>query len=57
MGSQKISTLQVDKETQQLIRQYCFINRIDMKRFVEQLANEKLETFKERLNELRKIKI
>lgn len=57
MNGQKTSTLQVDKETQQLIRQYCFINRIDMKRFVEKLANEKLDTFKKSLKELREIKI
>ena len=57
MNGQKTSTLQVDKETQQLIRQYCFIHRIDMKVFVDKMANEKLESFKERLNDLRKIKI
>lgn len=51
------STLQVGRETQQLIRQYCFIHRIEMKKFVEKLANEKLEAFKERLNELRKLRI
>jgi len=55
--ARQISTLQVDKETQQLIRQYCFIHRIDMKKFVEKLAHEKLETFKKRMDELRKLKI
>ena len=49
--------MQVDKETQLLIRQYCFINRINMKNFVEELANEKLGPFKKRLNELRKIRV
>lgn len=57
MNGQKTTTLQVNKETQELIRQYCFLHRIDIKRFIEKLTNEKLESFKERLNELRKIKI
>jgi len=53
----EISTLKIDKSTQQLIRQYCFIHRINMKGFVEKLANERLEDFKKRLDELRKIRI
>ena len=57
MDEQDISTLAVDKETQRLIREYCFIHRVNVKWFVEKLANEKLETFKERLNELRKLKV
>lgn len=57
MDDQKTSTLQVDKETQRLIRQYCFIHRLDMKKFIDKLANEKLESFKKRLDELRKFKV
>lgn len=57
MGNQRTSTLVVDKETQHLIRQYCFIHKINMKNFVEELANEKLDVFKKRLDELRRIRI
>ena len=52
-----ISTLAVDRGTQRLIRQYCFIHRIDMKIFVDKLANERLEEFKRRLEDLRKIRV
>ena len=51
------STIAVDKETHQLIRQYCFIHRIDIKEFVEKMTHEKMEPFKKQLNELRKLRI
>lgn len=57
MDSKKLSTLQVDKRTQLLIRQYCFIHRINMKKFVNKLANEKLGSFKKMLEEIKKVRI
>ena len=53
----KISTLQISKDTQQLIRQYCFLHKLNMKNFIDELANEKLEDFKKRLDELKKLRI
>jgi len=57
MESKKASTLAVDSETRRLIREYCFVNRINMRSFVKKLANDKLETFKKRMNELRNARI
>jgi len=54
---EKTSTLAIDKETQRLIRQYCFIHKIDVKKFIAELANERLGEFKTRLNELKKIRL
>ncbi|HZX44958.1 MAG TPA: hypothetical protein VFF28_04715 [Candidatus Nanoarchaeia archaeon] len=51
------STLQVERETRVLIKQYCFIHKIQVKQFVEQMANERLAEFKKRLEELKKLNI
>ena len=51
------STLQVERETRVLIKQYCFIHKIKVKKFVEQMANDRLAEFKKRLEELRKLNI
>lgn len=53
----QISTLQVNKETQQLIRQYCFLHKMEMKDFIEKITHERLSSFKKKLDELKKLNI
>jgi hypothetical protein len=57
MDDDKVSTLAVSKETQRLIREYCFIHQINMKKFVDRMAKEKLTDFKKAIEELRKLNL
>lgn len=47
------TTIAVDRETQQLLRDYCFFNRIHISDFVREIAQEKLQDFKEKLDQIR----
>ena len=50
------TTLMVDKCTHELIRQYCFLHRIEIKAFIHELANERLKDFKIKLEEIRRVR-
>ena len=46
----------VDKGTHELIRQYCFLHRIEIKAFIHEIANERLKDFKIKLEEIRRVR-
>lgn len=51
------TTLEIDKETHLLIRQYCIVNGITTKDFIRNLANNRLKEFKNRVEEMKKVNI
>ena len=50
------TTIEIDKETHVLVRQYCVINSIPIKEFIRGLVSEELHEFKKRIESVRKIK-
>lgn len=50
------TTIEIDKETHLLIRQYCVINNIAAKDFIREIANNRLTEFKKRVAYMRKFK-
>lgn len=51
------TTIEVDKETHLLIKQYCIINSIPVKDFIRNLTNTKLKEFKKEIESMKKINI
>lgn len=49
------TTIEIDRETHTLIRQYCIINNITAKDFINNLANEKLKAFKHKIEDMKRI--
>ena len=49
------TTIEIDKETHMLIRQYCIINNIATKDFIRNLTNDKLKEFKQKVERIKKI--
>ena len=49
------TTIEIDKETHMLIRQYCILNDITSKDFIHDLTNERLKKLKEKMDDMRKI--
>ncbi len=48
------TTIEIDKETHMLIRQYCIINNITTKDFIRSLTNDKLKEFKQKIESMKK---
>jgi hypothetical protein len=53
MANNDTATLQVDKETHTLIKQYCVLNDIKVKDLIRDWANEKLKNYKHKVEELK----
>jgi len=51
------TTIEIDKETHILIRQYCVINNMTAKDFISNMANEKLKAFKQKMEDMKRISI
>ena len=51
------TTIEIDKETHLLIRQYCIVNDITSKDFIHNLANNRLKEFKNRMEGMKKFNI
>ena len=51
------TTIEIDKETHLLIRQYCIVNGITTKDFIRNLANNRLKEFKQRMEGMKKFNI
>jgi hypothetical protein len=51
------TTVEIDKETHKLVRQYCVINGVKIKNFISDLADEELEEFKKMIKNVRKTKL
>ena len=49
------TTIEIDKETHMLIRQYCILNNIKTKDFIRNLTNERLKELKKRLEGMKNI--
>jgi len=52
----QLTTLNVDKETAKLVHTYCLFYDLKMTDFVKEVMEERLKGFKERLDELKKLK-
>ena len=50
------TTIEIDKETHLLIRQYCIFNNITVKDFIRNLTNDGLKEFKQKVEVMKKIK-
>ena len=51
---QETTTIEIDKETHTLIRQYCVLNNIKVKDFVRDITNENLDEFKKKIEEMKR---
>jgi len=51
------TTIEIDKDTHNLVKQYCLINNIRTKDFIKELTEEKLQRFKQKLEEMKKINL
>jgi len=51
---QNSTTIEIDKETHLLIRQYCILNNITAKDFIRNVANDRLREFKQRIEHMKK---
>ena len=51
------TTIEIDKETHLLIRQYCIINSIAAKDFIREITNDRLTEFKKRVEYMKKFKL
>ena len=51
------TTIEIDKETHMLIRQYCIINNITAKDFIHDLTNDRLKEFKQKVEGMKKISL
>ncbi len=49
------TTIEIDKETHTLIRQYCLLNGLRIKDFVREVTYENLEGFRTKLDYLKKV--
>tara|TARA_Y100000310_G_scaffold273083_1_gene288355 strand:+ start:597 stop:761 length:165 start_codon:yes stop_codon:yes gene_type:complete len=51
------TTIEIDKETHTLIRQYCIMNNVKIKDLIRGWSDEKLEDYRKKLNELKKLNL
>jgi len=49
------TTIEIDRETHLLIRQYCIFNNITVKDFIRNLSNDRLKEFKQKIEIMKKI--
>ena len=47
------TTIEIDRETHMLIKQYCVLNGIPVKKFIRSLANEKLDGFRQKIERMK----
>ena len=50
------TTIEVDRETHLLIRQYCLLNDVKTKELVREWANKNLSHYKKKIEEMKKPK-
>lgn len=53
---QETTTIEIDRKTHEIIRLYCLINNIKVKHLIKYWAEENLDSFKEKVEEFRKLK-
>lgn len=49
------TTIEIDRKTHMLIKQYCVLNNIQLKDFIRNLTNERLDKFRQKIERMKEI--